>query len=89
MLVAVQLFALGLYLPPVFTPIPPLDSAPDNHFTAGPYGCVPVSGSGCVARAGRRPTVRAGIVSAPGVQRLLLLPHPPQTIIWLPVHTAV
>ena len=62
-------------------------SAPDDHFTAGPHCCGPDSASGRVGRAGGRPTVRAGIVSPAGVQTGRC--HPPQTIISLPVHTAV
>ena len=63
-------------------------SAPDDHFTAGPHCCVPVSGRGRVGGAGGCPTVRAGIVSPAGVQKLPLS-SPPQTIISLPVQTAV
>ena len=84
-LVAVQLSVLGLYLPPVFKAAS-IISAPDDHFTAGPDRRVTVSGSGRVGRAGGRPAIGAGIVSAAGVESL---PHPPQTIISLPVHTAV
>jgi hypothetical protein len=41
-LVAVQLFVVGLYLPPLFTKPPPVKSTPDDHFAAGPNGCVPI-----------------------------------------------
>ena len=44
------------------------------------------SGSGRVGGARGSPTIRAGIVSPAGVQRLAC---PPQTIISLPVQTAV
>ena len=65
-------------------------SAPDDHFTAGPDCRVTVSGSGRVGRAGGCPTIRAGIVSPAGVQRAAVpSPCPPQTIISLPVQTAV
>ena len=36
MLVAVQLFVLGLYLPPVLHLRTLIISAPDDHFTASP-----------------------------------------------------
>ena len=35
-LVAVQLFLLGLYFPPVLTLMGIANSAPDDHFTASP-----------------------------------------------------
>ena len=63
-------------------------SAPDDHFTAGPHCRVNVSASGRVGRAGGCPTIRAGIVSPAGVQSSRC-DHPPQTIISLPVQTAV
>ena len=47
---------------------PLITSAPDDHFTASPHCRVIVSASGCVGRAGGRPTIRAGIVSPAGVQ---------------------
>ena len=65
-----------------------VSSAPDDHFTAGPDCRVKVSASGRVGRAGGCPTVRAGIVSPAGVQ-IAAAPCPPQTIISLPVQTAV
>ena len=67
-LVAVQLSVLGLYLPPVFKIAAAINSAPDDHFTAGPDCRVTVSGSGRVGRAGGCPTIRAGIISPAGVQ---------------------
>ena len=36
MLVAVQVFVAGLYLPPVFSRKLTIIAAPDNHFTPGP-----------------------------------------------------
>ena len=80
MLVAVQLSVSGSYLPPVLE----AESTPDDHFAARPDCRVKVSGSGRVGSAGGCPTVRAGIVSPAGVQK-----KPPQTIISLPVQTAV
>ena len=67
-LVAVQLFVLGLYLPPVFKCANAISSTPDDHFTAGPDRRVTVSGIGRVGGAGGCPTVRAGIVSPAGVE---------------------
>ena len=66
----------------------PLDSAPDDHFAAGPDCRVSVSGSGRVGGAGGCPTVGAGIVSSAGV-KIAAACTPPQTIISLPVQTAV
>ena len=63
-------------------------STPDDHFTAGPDCCVTVSASGRVGGAGGCPTIRAGIVSPAGVRKLAPA-VPPQTIISLPVQTAV
>ena len=87
-LVAVQLSVLGLYLPPVFEPRSD-HSTPNDHFIAGPDCRVTVSGRGRVGRAGGCPTIRAGIVSPASVQRRLRSDPPPQTIISLPVQTAV
>ena len=88
-LVAVQLSVLGLYLPPVFKSPSVTISAPDDHFTASPDCRVNGSGSGRVGRAGGCPTIRAGIVSPASVEMPVLPSLPPQTIISLPVHTAV
>ena len=84
----VQLFVPGLYLPPVFRGIPVMPATPDNHFTAGPHCCVIISGLGRVGEAGSCPTIGTGLVSAAGINigRDFM---PPQTIISLPVHTAV
>ena len=88
-LVAVQLSVPGLYLPPVFEDAVGISSAPDDHFTAGPDCRVTVSGSrarwwcwwlsncpcwDCISR------------RCSNSWRHL---HPPQTIISLPVQTAV
>ena len=86
-LVAVQLSVPGLYLPPVLQIRDAIISTPDDHFTASPHCRVIASASGCVGRAGGRPTIRAGIVSPAGVR--IKRVSPPQTIISLPVHTAV
>ena len=40
LLVGIQLFVVGLYLPPVFITLTLPSSAPDDHFTASPHGCV-------------------------------------------------
>jgi hypothetical protein len=47
-------------------------SAPDDHVTARPDGCVNRSRSGRVAGAGRRPTVRVGIVPSPRIKLELM-----------------
>ena len=84
-LVAVQLFVFGLYRPPVFTPTKAY-SAPDDHLTASPYRCVRAA-SGRAEGAGRRPTIRPGLYLPPVFN--WFGSDPPQTIISLPVHTAV
>ena len=87
MLVAVQLFVRRIVSPAgVRNPVPDR-SAPDDHFTASPDCGVSVSAGRRVGGAGSCPTVRAGIVSAAGVQNGAI--SPPQTIISLPVQTAV
>ena len=63
-------------------------SAPDDHFAAGPHCRVTVSARGRVGGAGGCPTVGAGIISPAGVQMAAAI-TPPQTIISLPVQTAV
>ena len=63
-------------------------SAPDDHFAAGPDCRVNESGSGRVGGAGGCPTIGAGIISAAGVEIVPMI-SPPQTIISLPVQTAV
>ena len=63
-------------------------SAPDDHFAAGPHCRVTLSGRGRVGGAGGCPTIGAGIVSPAGVQ-IRPASYPPQTIISLPVQTAV
>ena len=84
--VAVQLSVLGLYLPPVLR---------NRHVIIRPrrsFRCQSTlpcdrSGRGRVGRAGGRPTIGAGIVLPPVFKSAPL--YPPQTIISLPVHTAV
>src|SRR5262249_39530419 len=44
-----------------------VNSAPDDHFAAGPHCRVRVSARGCIGRAGGCPTIGAGIVSPAGV----------------------
>ena len=62
--------------------------SPHDHFTAGPDRRVSESDSGRVGGAGCCPTVGSGIVSPASVQSATATP-PPQTIISLPVQTAV
>ena len=89
-LVAVQLSVLGLYLPPVLEiTATESSSAPNDHFTAGPDCRVTDSARGRVGGAGGCPTIRAGIVSPAGVRIVPDTSYPPQTIISLPVQTAV
>ena len=88
-LVAVQLSVPGLYRPPVFKRAG-FCSAPDDHFAAGPDCRVPnapAAGALVVLVA-----VQLSVLGLylPPVLKLLPLPsHPPQTIISLPVQTAV
>ena len=63
-------------------------TTPNDHFTASPHCRVTGSGSGRVDRAGSCPTIRSGIVSPAGVQ-ITTAKAAPQTIISLPVQTAV
>src|ERR1044071_6275854 len=89
-LVAVQLFVLGLYLPPVFKTTPLLSYPPHTIIS------LPVHTAVCLDRPlGTFVMLVAAQLSVPG----LYLPpvfegtppsaRPPQTIISLPVHTAV
>ena len=87
-LVAVQLSVLGLYLPPVFN-IASVVSAPDDHFAASPHRRM-----NHVAPPGALVVLVAVQLSVAGsylppVFRLPLPLYPPQTIISLPVQTAV
>ena len=89
MLVAVQLFMPGLYLPPVLTDGETLiPTAPDNHFGPCPYGRVVRSCGGCARAVCKCPSIRRGIVPTAGVQKRIVS-LPPQIIISLPVQTAV
>ena len=63
-------------------------SAPDDHFGASPDGRVTISCRGRVGGLVGSPTIGAGVVSPAGVRNSRQL-APPQTIISLPVHTAV
>ena len=82
MLVAVQLFVPGLYLPPVFN---------KNWLSCPPHTIIslPVHTAVCKYRAEARPLVAVQL-SVLGLYLPPVLPAPaPQTIISLPVHTAV
>ena len=86
-LVAVQLSVPGLYLPPVFKSLRSI-SAPDDHFTASPHCRVTTRPVGALV------VLVAVQLSVPGlylppVFKSLTTITPPQTIISLPVHTAV
>ena len=85
-LVAVQLFVPGLYLPPVFN---------KNWLSCPPHTIIslPVHTAVCKYRAEARPLVAVQLsvlgLYLPPVPKGLLLALPPHTIISLPVHTAV
>ena len=64
-------------------------SAPDNHFAAGPDCGVRRSAFRRIDSASGCPAIRARIISSAGVQFSGDIIIPPQTIISLPVHTAV
>ena len=87
-LVAVQLSVLGLYLSAGVKIAGAVAIRPRRSFRCRSRLPCESSGSGRVGGAGGCPTIRAGIVSSAGVRKLTPL-APPQTIISLPVHTAV
>ena len=60
-----------------------------DHFVAGPYCCVEISGVRHVGGTGGRPTVHIWIVSSACIHSTNRLLRPAQTIISLPVETAV
>ena len=68
-------------------------AAPNNHFAASPDCYVRISRARCVCGAGGCPTICSRIVYAAGIQivgrPLGRTSNPPQTIIALPVQTAV
>ena len=88
-LVAVQLSVLGLYLPPVFKKLLPVSSTPDDHFTAGPHCRVSVSGIGRIVVLVAVQLSVPGLYLPPVFKVAAVINAPPQTIISLPVHTAV
>jgi hypothetical protein len=85
-LVDVQLFVPGLYLPPVFN---------KNWLSCPPHTIIslPVQTAVCKYRIEARPLVAVQLfvlgLYLPPVPKGLLLALPPHTIISLPVHTAV
>ena len=66
-----------------------IKSAPDDHFTASPDRRVIRSASGALVGVVAVQLSRARIVSAAGVVNRFSTLLPPQTIMSLPVHTAV
>ena len=86
-LVAVQLSVLGLYLPPVLQTVG-RSSAPDDHFTAGPDCRVTVRAAGALVVLVAVQLSVLGLYLPP-VFKTPVPSYPPQTIISLPVHTAV
>ena len=90
MLVAVQLSVLGLYLPPVFkSPCSKSDSTPDDHFAASPHCRVKYSGTGALVVLVAVQLSVLGLYLPPVLNDAIGRHYPPQTIISLPVHTAV
>ena len=87
-LVAVQLFVPGLYLPPVFKRIAVTISTPDDHFTAGPDCRVPIRPEGALVVLVAVQLSVLGLYLPP-VFKIAPPSTPPQTIISLPVQTAV
>ena len=89
-LVAVQLSVLGLYLPPVLKSVIAI-SAPDDHFATGPHCRVTNRARGRVDGAGGGPTVGGRDYICRRCSNKVLDHHdsPPQTIISVPVQTAV
>ena len=86
--VAIQLSVLGLYLPPVLKE-PGAVSAPDDHLSASPHCGMKKSP---IRRAGGgswEPNFCARNVSAATIFGVAVGLKPPQTIISVPVHTAV
>ena len=88
MLVAVQLSVLGLYLPPVFKKVTAAVSAPDDHFAAGPHCRVNIRAAGALVVLVAVQLSVLGLYLPP-VLNDAAVSHPPQTIISLPVQTAV
>ena len=79
MLVAVQLSVPGLYLPPVFDSREARsNSAPDDHFTAGPDCRVKVSRRGRVGGAGGCPTICSWDCTPAGVRSRCRTPIRPR-----------
>ena len=89
MLVAVHVSVPGLYLPPVFEVVEAIKSAPNDHFTAGPDCRMNVSDGGRVGRGWSLSRLSVLGLYLPPVLEAAMPPAPPQTIISLPVQTAV
>jgi len=88
-LVAVQVFVLGLYLPPVFkTPLVPI---PPQTIISLPVQTAVWThrASGALVVLVAVQVFVLGLYLPPVLRRLKLLSSPPQTIISLPVQTAV
>ena len=66
-----------------------ITSAPDDHFTAGPDCCVTTRAAGALVVLVAVQLSVLGLYLPPVFKAELLGRHPPQTIISLPVHTAV
>ena len=83
----VQLLVIGLYLPPVLTVAYVQHSTPDDHFTAGPHCRVTVRAAGALVVLVAVQLSVLGLYLPPVFESRSI--DPPQTIISLPVQTAV
>ena len=86
---AVQLSVPGLYLPPVLRTRCLISSAPDDHFTASPHCRVTHRAAGALVVLVAVQLSVLGLYLPPVFNKPLSYQYPPQTIISLPVHTAV
>ena len=87
-LVAIQLFVPGLYLPPVFDGMYG-PTAPNDHFATGPDSGVVDSGIRRVHRCWWQSMYSYLGLYRPPVLNVVEPDSPPQTIISLPLQTAV
>ena len=87
MLVAVQLSVPGLYLPPVLKDNRTDKSTPDDHLATGPDCRMLISALGALARLVAIQLSMVGLYRPPVFK--YTPEYPPQTIISLPVQTAV
>src|SRR5436190_2216565 len=79
---------LGSYLPPVKVEIF-IDSAPDDHFAAGPDCRVKDSCKRGVSSAGSNPTIRDRVVSAASIRAIVAITSSPHNHLTARPHSAV